>query len=170
MSRVEGNEWESALNDELFNINFEDIFGVSIDQMLGDVNYPEETSNLQGQPLSQQSFSDHPLTQLNESVTHVESGPTQLPDNPPNSEHQNGGCGPSRQRQPRKTWSIEEHKLFLLGLRMYGGSWKKISENVVRTKTPSQLASHAQKYFIRQKMEPSQRKRKSIHDITLELE
>ncbi|KAK7346308.1 hypothetical protein VNO80_20824 [Phaseolus coccineus] len=168
MSQFEGNEWESALNDELCNVNFEDIFGATMDQMLGDVIYQEEACNLQCQPLPQQSFSDHALTQLNENVTHDESGLTQLPNNQQNSEDQNGGCGaPRRQREPRKTWSIEEHKLFLLGLQMYGGSWKKISEQIVRTKTPSQLASHAQKYFIRQRMLPSQRKRKSIHDITL---
>jgi len=51
---------------------------------------------------------------------------------------------------------------------MYGVNWKKISEEIVVTRTPSQLASHAQKYFKRKKMLSSQRKRKSIHDITLQ--
>jgi len=58
-------------------------------------------------------------------------------------------------------------RLFLLGIQMCGMSWKRISQDFVRTKTPSQLASHAQKFFERQKMLPSQRRRKSIHDITL---
>ena len=51
---------------------------------------------------------------------------------------------------------------------MYGVNWKKISEEIVVTGTLSQLASHAQKYFKHKKMLASQRKRKSIHDITLQ--
>ncbi|KAK7376162.1 hypothetical protein VNO78_35016 [Psophocarpus tetragonolobus] len=73
-----------------------------------------------------------------------------------------------RRKQPEK-WTKEEHRLFLLGLNTHGnGHWKDISRNFVRTKTPGQIASHAQKYFIRQSASPTKKKRKSIHDLTLQ--
>jgi hypothetical protein len=53
------------------------------------------------------------------------------------------------------------------------GKWKEISKDYVKTKTPSQVASHAQKYEKRQKQrlddDSKNIKRKlrgSIHDIT----
>ncbi|CAJ2648230.1 unnamed protein product [Trifolium pratense] len=65
-----------------------------------------------------------------------------------------------------KHWNHDEHRLFLQGLEKYGrGNWKKISKHVV-TKTHTQVASHAQKYFLRQDDAMKKRKRTSIHDIT----
>ncbi|OIV99577.1 hypothetical protein TanjilG_17387 [Lupinus angustifolius] len=67
------------------------------------------------------------------------------------------------QSHKRTLWSEEEHNLFIDGLRQYGrGKWKSISTNVLPSKTPSQIASHAQKYFLRQAA--SEKKRRSIHD------
>lgn len=58
-------------------------------------------------------------------------------------------------------------RLFLIGLKRYGkGDWRSISRNVVVTRTPTQVASHAQKYFLRQNSVKKERKRSSIHDIT----
>lgn len=55
-----------------------------------------------------------------------------------------------------------------MGLMKYGkGDWRNISRNFVVTKTPTQVASHAQKYYIRQKVSGGKDKRRpSIHDIT----
>lgn len=58
-------------------------------------------------------------------------------------------------------------RLFLLGLKKYGkGDWRNISRNYVISRTPTQVASHAQKYFIRQLSGGKDKRRSSIHDIT----
>lgn len=63
---------------------------------------------------------------------------------------------------------MDHHRLFLLGLKKYGkGDWRNISRNFVTTRTPTQVASHAQKYFIRQLTGGKDKKRSSIHDITM---
>ncbi|KAK7258067.1 hypothetical protein RIF29_32482 [Crotalaria pallida] len=75
---------------------------------------------------------------------------------------------PPPPKPKRKPWTIIEHKLFLEGIAKYGkGEWRKISRNILPSRTPSQIASHAQKYFDRQTMPASKKKRKSIHDMTL---
>ncbi|KAE8804393.1 transcription factor DIVARICATA [Hordeum vulgare] len=88
-----------------------------------------------------------------------------------------GGCGggrrhggrtPEQERKKGVPWTEDEHKLFLLGLKKYGkGDWRNISRNFVQTRTPTQVASHAQKYFIRLSSGGGKDKRRSsIHDIT----
>ncbi|WVY94787.1 hypothetical protein V8G54_033875 [Vigna mungo] len=71
-------------------------------------------------------------------------------------------------RKKCKHWTEDEHKLFLLGHAKYQENWKEVSKNFVPSKTPTQIASHAQKYFLRQNVPEHQRKRKSIHDKTLQ--
>ncbi|KAK9733169.1 hypothetical protein RND81_04G048500 [Saponaria officinalis] len=71
------------------------------------------------------------------------------------------------ERKKGTPWTEEEHRLFLIGLEKYGkGDWRSISRNVVVTRTPTQVASHAQKYYLRQNSGKKERKRSSIHDIT----
>ncbi|KAJ1376514.1 SANT/Myb domain, partial [Sesbania bispinosa] len=73
------------------------------------------------------------------------------------------------ERNKAVRWTKEEHGRFLVGLENYGrGHWKNIARYSVRTKTPTQVASHAQKYFLRQKLSGGKdnKRRSSIHDIT----
>ncbi|XP_021735472.1 transcription factor SRM1-like [Chenopodium quinoa] len=82
----------------------------------------------------------------------------------------NQGSKASKADQERRkgiAWTEDEHRLFLLGLEKYGkGDWRSISRNFVVTRTPTQVASHAQKYFIRLNSMNKDRRRSSIHDIT----
>ncbi|CAI9097099.1 OLC1v1033420C1 [Oldenlandia corymbosa var. corymbosa] len=85
------------------------------------------------------------------------------------SNHGGGGKGSRADQERRKgiAWTEDEHRLFLLGLDKYGkGDWRSISRNFVVTRTPTQVASHAQKYFIRLNSMNKDRRRSSIHDIT----
>lgn len=70
-------------------------------------------------------------------------------------------------RKKGVAWTEEEHRQFLRGLKKYGkGDWRNISRNFVTSRTPTQVASHAQKYFIRQLSGGKDKRRSSIHDIT----
>ncbi|KAK3006904.1 hypothetical protein RJ639_015609 [Escallonia herrerae] len=78
--------------------------------------------------------------------------------------HQSAGV---RERKRGVPWTEEEHKLFLLGLQKVGkGDWRGISRNYVKTRTPTQVASHAQKYFLRRSNLNRRRRRSSLFDIT----
>ncbi|KAL3824286.1 hypothetical protein ACJIZ3_020315 [Penstemon smallii] len=86
-----------------------------------------------------------------------------------NSDSNHGGKSSRSDQERRKgiAWTEDEHRLFLLGLDKYGkGDWRSISRNFVVTRTPTQVASHAQKYFIRLNSMNKDRRRSSIHDIT----
>ncbi|EER94504.1 transcription factor DIVARICATA [Sorghum bicolor] len=81
---------------------------------------------------------------------------------------------PRRKPTPRKEsqhnrrfWTTDEHRQFLRGLHVYGrGNWKNISRHFVTSKTPVQVSSHAQKYFLR-KENGTKKQRYSINDIGL---
>ncbi|XP_021732413.1 transcription factor DIVARICATA-like [Chenopodium quinoa] len=72
-----------------------------------------------------------------------------------------------QERKKGVPWTEDEHRRFLLGLQKHGkGDWRNISRNFVISKTPTQVASHAQKYFLRQSSGGKDKRRPSIHDIT----
>ncbi|KAF6146160.1 hypothetical protein GIB67_015598 [Kingdonia uniflora] len=63
-------------------------------------------------------------------------------------------------------WTEDEHRMFLLGLQKLGkGDWRGIARNYVISRTPTQVASHAQKYFIRQTNMSRRKRRSSLFDI-----
>lgn len=77
-----------------------------------------------------------------------------------------GSSSACRERKKGTPWTEEEHRMFLLGLQKLGkGDWRGISRNYVITRTPTQVASHAQKYFIRQTNVSRRKRRSSLFDI-----
>ncbi|KAJ4953116.1 hypothetical protein NE237_029948 [Protea cynaroides] len=77
-----------------------------------------------------------------------------------------GSSSSCRERKKGVPWTEEEHRMFLLGLQKLGkGDWRGIARNYVISRTPTQVASHAQKYFIRQCNVSRRKRRSSLFDI-----
>ncbi|KAF3319963.1 Transcription factor MYB1R1 [Carex littledalei] len=70
------------------------------------------------------------------------------------------------ERKKGTPWTEEEHKMFLVGLQKLGkGDWRGIARNYVVSRTPTQVASHAQKYFLRQSNVSRRKRRSSLFDM-----
>ncbi|XXG48144.1 hypothetical protein AAC387_Pa02g2666 [Persea americana] len=70
------------------------------------------------------------------------------------------------ERKKGTPWTEEEHRRFLVGLQKLGkGDWRGIARNYVVSRTPTQVASHAQKYFIRQNNSGRRKRRSSLFDM-----
>nr|GMC61863.1 ras-related protein RABD2a [Ipomoea batatas] len=94
-----------------------------------------------------------------------------------NGDHGGGGGGgdagylsddSNRTRKKGTSWTEDEHRSFLIGLEKLGkGDWRGISRTYVPTRTPTQVASHAQKYFIRMSSCDKKKRRSSVFDLGL---
>lgn len=77
-----------------------------------------------------------------------------------------GLIGRVQERKKGVPWTEEEHRIFLIGLEKLGkGDWRGISRNFVTTRTPTQVASHAQKYFLRLATLNKKKRRSSLFDL-----
>ncbi|OVA11355.1 SANT/Myb domain [Macleaya cordata] len=77
-----------------------------------------------------------------------------------------GLLGRNQERKKGVPWTEEEHRTFLAGLEKLGkGDWRGISRSFVTTRTPTQVASHAQKYFLRQTSLNKKKRRSSLFDV-----
>ncbi|XP_049381388.1 probable transcription factor At5g61620 [Solanum stenotomum] len=72
-------------------------------------------------------------------------------------------------------WTEDEQRAFLKGLNFHGkGNWSNIAKDFVPSRTSTQVASHAQKYFVRlldAKSNSNQRKKRkksSVFDLRIE--
>lgn len=50
------------------------------------------------------------------------------------------------------------------------GDWRGISKDFVTSRTPTQVASHAQKYFIRHSNQSKRKRRTSLFDLKADAE
>ncbi|KAK9841243.1 hypothetical protein WJX74_002448 [Apatococcus lobatus] len=111
---------------------------------------------------------------LQEDLRNIDAGHISLPKYASSCETSGGDKSKAnkatteQERRKGIPWTEEEHRLFLMGLAKFGkGDWRSISRNFVVSRTPTQVASHAQKYFIRlNSMNKKDKRRSSIHDIT----
>ncbi|XP_050381901.1 transcription factor MYBS3 [Argentina anserina] len=117
--------------------------------------------NLSSMASHYQSSSPNPDSPPLHDPLHVRDG--YLSDDPA---HASSSTNRRVDRKKGVPWTEEEHRMFLIGLQKLGkGDWRGIARNYVVTRTPTQVASHAQKYFIRQSNSNRRKRRSSLFDM-----
>lgn len=102
------------------------------------------------------------------SSDHLRDQPIQLADGYLSDDPGHATCSSNRRGERKKgvPWTEEEHRLFLVGLQKLGkGDWRGIARNFVVSRTPTQVASHAQKYFMRRINTTRRKQRPSLFDM-----
>ena len=64
------------------------------------------------------------------------------------SQFHDTGISHSNEKGSAGRWTEEEHRLFVEAIQKHGKNWKMI-EKMVQSRSPTQLRSHAQKFFIK---------------------
>ncbi|KAF9685201.1 hypothetical protein SADUNF_Sadunf03G0030000 [Salix dunnii] len=109
---------------------------------------------------------DSPLSDHIRDSAHVPDG--YLSDDP--AAHASCSTNQRGDRKKGVPWTEDEHRLFLIGLQKLGkGDWRGIARNFVVSRTPTQVASHAQKFFIRQSNSTRRKRRSSLFDMVPEM-
>ncbi|KAL7093741.1 hypothetical protein ACP275_11G058900 [Erythranthe tilingii] len=133
------------------------LFGVRIDDVI--ISSSASTSSLIITPMKKTlSFDSLPIMILTPPAAPSSSSSSSIYDNSDNNTFTAGGYlsdDPLIHQPPERRkgvpWTEDEHRTFLDGLKKLGkGDWRGISREYVSTRTPTQIASHAQKYFLRQ--------------------
>ncbi|XP_073157533.1 transcription factor MYBS3-like [Henckelia pumila] len=139
------------------------LFGVQIDISSSSSSSAPIKKSLSLDCLSSISpLSPSPSTSLSSSMFSIDENS----DKTPTGYQSDGPLDRAPERKKGVPWTEEEHRMFLLGLEKLGkGDWRGISRNFVTSRTPTQVASHAQKYFLRQGSLNKKKRRSSLFDM-----
>ncbi|KAK9853884.1 hypothetical protein WJX84_005425 [Apatococcus fuscideae] len=126
---------------------------------------PEASSLHLREGSSEQPLAEPPTsTQLESSLACATATSSGTPSDLDASSQQQQGS--KERRKVGLSWTEAEHRQFLQGLEKLGkGDWRGISRQFVTTRTPTQVASHAQKYYIRQTNQNRRKRRASLFDL-----
>lgn len=110
------------------------------------------------------NFPNHPCSPSDQPREHAAATASGYASDDPGHASCSSNC--RNDRKKGTPWTEEEHHKFLLGLQKLGkGDWRGIARNFVISRTPTQVASHAQKYFIRQTNASRRKRRSSLFDM-----
>ncbi|GAB4850291.1 hypothetical protein Ancab_029590 [Ancistrocladus abbreviatus] len=141
---------------KLFGVRLTDGSFIKKSASMGNLSHYHSSSSAAASPNPSSPSSDH----LRD--------PVPVPDGYLSDDPNHASCSSNRRHERKKgvPWTEEEHRLFLIGLQKLGkGDWRGIAKNYVVSRTPTQVASHAQKYFIRQSNATRRKRRSSLFDM-----
>ncbi|KAF2323472.1 hypothetical protein P3X46_011059 [Hevea brasiliensis] len=159
-SGVSSSSASSAAGVRLFGVRLTDGSIIKKSASMGNLSaHYHSSSSAAASPNPDSPSSDHVRDSRN------------VPDGYLSDDPVHASCSTNRRGERKKgvPWTEEEHRLFLIGLQKLGkGDWRGIAKNYVVSRTPTQVASHAQKYFIRQSNATRRKRRSSLFDMAAE--